>query len=139
MYYGINEPRIVHEFMDNEVIAIDFDTGSYFSLPDVAAYVWNQLANGVEDRAIIELLAGQFELDDGIIAKDVGEFIAALAQNQLVAEQASPISKSEVVEEPVIPQNYGKPELQKFSDMEQLLLLDPIHEVDEVAGWPLKR
>jgi hypothetical protein len=26
--------------------------------------------------------------------------------------------------------------LQKYTDMESLLLADPIHDVDEEAGWP---
>jgi hypothetical protein len=30
---------------------------------------------------------------------------------------------------------FEKPGLQKYSDMQDLLLLDPIHEVDEM-GWP---
>jgi len=33
---------------------------------------------------------------------------------------------------------FEKPKLQKFTDMQDLLLLDPIHEVDE-AGWPHTR
>ena len=28
------------------------------------------------------------------------------------------------------------PTLEKYTDMEALLLADPIHEVDEAAGWP---
>jgi hypothetical protein len=31
---------------------------------------------------------------------------------------------------------FEKPILEKFTDMEDLLLLDPIHEVDVDAGWP---
>jgi len=30
---------------------------------------------------------------------------------------------------------FTKPELHKFTDMQDLLLFDPIHEVDE-SGWP---
>jgi hypothetical protein len=30
---------------------------------------------------------------------------------------------------------FGQPVLEKFTDMADLLLLDPIHEVGE-AGWP---
>jgi hypothetical protein len=30
------------------------------------------------------------------------------------------------------------PCLQKYTDMEELLLIDPIHEIDEV-GWPSAR
>ena len=28
--------------------------------------------------------------------------------------------------------------MEKYDDMQELLLLDPIHEVDE-AGWPVKK
>ena len=31
--------------------------------------------------------------------------------------------------------SFNAPALQKYSDMQELLLLDPIHDVDE-AGWP---
>jgi hypothetical protein len=30
------------------------------------------------------------------------------------------------------------PVLEPFGDMQDLLLLDPVHEVDEDAGWPTK-
>ena len=33
---------------------------------------------------------------------------------------------------------YEHPVLQKYTDMEDLLLLDPIHDVDE-AGWPARK
>jgi hypothetical protein len=32
---------------------------------------------------------------------------------------------------------YAKPELQVYSDMKDLLLLDPIHDVSE-EGWPIR-
>ena len=31
------------------------------------------------------------------------------------------------------------PVLNKYSDMQDLLLLDPIHDVDEEAGWPTNK
>ena len=34
--------------------------------------------------------------------------------------------------------NFEKPVLQKHTDMQELLLLDPIHEIDE-KGWPSKK
>jgi hypothetical protein len=34
-------------------------------------------------------------------------------------------------------QPYQEPKLGKYTDMQELLLLDPVHEVDE-AGWPNK-
>ena len=32
-----------------------------------------------------------------------------------------------------------EPRLEKFDDMQQLILLDPVHEIDETAGWPRMR
>jgi hypothetical protein len=34
---------------------------------------------------------------------------------------------------------FQKPLLQKYTDMEALLLVDPIHEVDEEEGWPKQK
>jgi hypothetical protein len=31
--------------------------------------------------------------------------------------------------------SFTHPQLQKYTDMQELLLLDPIHEVEE-SGWP---
>ncbi|MCP4686880.1 MAG: PqqD family protein, partial [Desulfobacterales bacterium] len=33
---------------------------------------------------------------------------------------------------------FSPPALRKFTDMEELLLLDPIHEVND-AGWPIPK
>jgi hypothetical protein len=33
---------------------------------------------------------------------------------------------------------YQAPTIERFDDLEELLVLDPIHEVDE-AGWPVTR
>jgi hypothetical protein len=40
--------------------------------------------------------------------------------------------------EPSPREPFAAPALNTFSDMQELLLLDPIHEVDE-AGWPVAR
>ena len=33
---------------------------------------------------------------------------------------------------------FAPPRLEKYSDLEDLLVLDPIHDVDE-AGWPIAK
>ena len=30
----------------------------------------------------------------------------------------------------------SEPRLEKFDDMQHLILLDPVHEIDETMGWP---
>lgn len=38
----------------------------------------------------------------------------------------------------MLPAGYRPPVLEVFADMQDLLLLDPIHDIDEV-GWPVAR
>lgn len=44
MNYRVNMPRIAHETLDDETIVIDFEQGTYYSLSDVANWVWFLLA-----------------------------------------------------------------------------------------------
>lgn len=37
---------------------------------------------------------------------------------------------------PSAPHPFSIPASQKFTEMQELLLVDPIHEVDPQAGWP---
>ncbi len=45
---------------------------------------------------------------------------------------------AESVPTPPTIRTYATPTLSKYTDMEELLLLDPIHEVD-AQGWPIAR
>lgn len=139
MYYSINVPRVVHELADGEVIAINFDTGTYYSMQGVAAYIWCLLAQAVEDSEIVEFMAGRFPLEREMLITDVNEFLGALVESGLVSAQESPGRLDGTGLKVAAPERYTKPVVEKYTDMEQLLLLDPVHEVDEAAGWPAKK
>ena len=40
---------------------------------------------------------------------------------------------------PTLPGTFVAPRLETFTDMQHLILLDPVHEVDEGQGWPIPR
>jgi hypothetical protein len=35
-------------------------------------------------------------------------------------------------------QDYSDPAFEKYDDMADLILLDPVHEIDQEKGWPKK-
>ena len=126
---------ITHERLDDEVIAINMETGAYFALEGTAAECWSLAAAGVRTDAIVEVLVARFDVS----APDARRDLEALLE-QLRAEAL--LAASEPVEHPppVTPHTprapYSTPVLEKYDDLEELLLLDPIHEVDD-AGWPV--
>lgn len=122
----INEEGLSHELIDGEVVIIQFDTGNYYSLSGPAAQIWQRLASGA---SVADLLA-LFPAAPAEAAGELAAFVADLSkENLLVPAETSGAAAA------LKPVPYARPVLNKYTDMQQLLLADPLHEVEE-AGWP---
>lgn len=137
MRLTIKRPQVIHEIFDGEVVIINLDTGSYYSLDRVGADVWNCLDAGADEAAIVQTLLLQYQANPADIAKSVHDFLAELERESLLVAADPPAAAN-----PAPPSSpagtklpFEKPVVHKYTDMEELLLLDPIHEVDEM-GWP---
>ncbi len=66
------------------------------------------------------------------------DFAVELEREGLVVPLAAPAATAEV---PALSNGhvFAPPELHKYTDFQELLLLDPIHEVDQSLGWPAPR
>lgn len=139
--FRINKPRVVHETIDNEVVLIDFDTGNYYSLDGVGADVWDLVERGATLRQIFEAMACRYDGDHGNVGAAVQQFMAELLRENLIVtgttevENTQDLAPGDETGQQVEKPRFRAPFLQKYSDMQELLLLDPIHEVDE-TGWP---
>ena len=127
--FEVASPQCVAEDFDGEIVALNMDTGTYFSVKGNAARVWNDLVHGHALEALIERAGANAALAGAI------ESFAAEAQKEGLIRLA---------EMPGTPSaapgtDFGDtelPVLEAFHDMQSLLLLDPVHEVDEDEGWP---
>lgn len=140
-HYQINVPEIIHETIDHEVLIIEFISGNYYSLSEVGAEIWDGLVKGNNLNEIITNLSHQYSGSQDEITQGVQQLITELEQEKIIV----PVSKSPV-EQPESKASlkldlatdrpaFKTPILKKYTDMQELLLLDPIHEVDE-SGWP---
>lgn len=118
----------------DEVVAANFITGIYYSMLGPAAQIWEGLVAGVpRDRVISEVAA--------FSSCDASEFTAAARAfvNSLVAEQlivsSDGLQASAWTAAAPATSLYGLPALERFDDMADLLLLDPVHDVEDM-GWP---
>jgi hypothetical protein len=135
-YYRANTPKVLYEAFEDETVLINLDSGNYYSFSGSGALIWDCIVRGDAVGSVIENLEGRFGGRNGI-ASAVEDFVRKLVEENLIVENSSGTAKSMnqgKVEIPTPPQ-FERPVLQKYSDMQDLLLLDPIHEVDEM-GWP---
>ena len=117
--------------------AIDFGTGHYYSLRGRAETVWSTVVAGASAAEVAAALQGRFDADDAEVGPAVEVFLTSLVDEGLVvvdngSEGAAPASEatSGARDEPL-----GELAFEKFTDMAEIILLDPVHDVSE-KGWP---
>jgi Coenzyme PQQ synthesis protein D (PqqD) len=135
--YRVNEPAVIQEIIDGEAIIADLSQGFYYSLDAVGSKVWDALVNGSTVGAIIEACVSHFSAGREEIATGIEHLVSRLAEEQLIVPAGNEVAAERDLS--ILLANhegeFAPPVLSKYTDMEQLLLLDPIHDVDE-TGWP---
>jgi Coenzyme PQQ synthesis protein D (PqqD) len=131
--WRLNRESVSHDVMHGEVVAIHLGTGIYYSLRGTAAVIWQMLQIPVEAAAVTVALAEACRVETAAIETDVGRFLQRLREEQLIVEEVSadPVPGTVAAGLTV----YAAPELERFADLQDLLLLDPIHDVG-AQGWP---
>ena len=132
MSIRVNTPDVIHESFDNETVIVNLRLGVYFSLNEAGLPLWAQIQTGTTGRQLFDLWHKTHGVSEAEAQAVVRAFLQELYEEQLVvidteAPLAAPFEPGLVAT--------PRPVLQKFTDLQDLLMLDPIHEVDE-RGWP---
>jgi hypothetical protein len=133
------KPSIVHEKFGDETVILNLESGCYYSAQDTSSVIWNLVSEGCSQADILRRLHSEYSGDDAEIVAGTAQFLDQLVAEGLVEARSAPdpdvahlngVGTSDKA--------FSTPLLQKYTDMEEMLLLDPIHEVDD-AGWPTAR
>lgn len=138
--FRINTPHVVAETLDGEATIVDLDSGTYYALNESGSMIWDGLIAGSAPDEIAETFAGAYELTGEDASAAVERLLRELSEAKLIVEAAEAQNGAGTAQAPAPSRNgsareYLEPELSTYTDMQELLLLDPIHEVDE-SGWP---
>lgn len=134
----VNAPSVVSEVIDGEVIVMNLKSGNYYSSDKVGAVVWSWIEAGKTEEEINGLAARRYDAVSRDIRSELRAFFDKLIEEALVREVAAPGSAAAIYDDrgsPAQRETFVTPELCAYTDMRDLLLLDPIHDVDPV-GWP---
>lgn len=149
--YRVNAPAVIHQTIDRETVIIHLERGLYYSLDETGAGIWQDLAAGRAAGKLTEQLVARFPDQGTEVAHDVREFIEGLLREDLLVAVEEGAA-DDGAPEPAVDAGAGSgnpatspapasgarwvpPRVERFEDLQDLLLLDPIHAVDE-TGWP---
>ncbi len=135
-FYRVNSQDIMHETIDGEVVIVNLDSGAYYAFDGSGEYIWDRLSrDGASQEQLVAELQPRFRTPARDIIEGVENFLAQLLDEALivVAQDGGAAAPATAFDAPAA--EFVAPKLSKYTDMEALLLADPIHEV-EPAGWP---
>jgi Coenzyme PQQ synthesis protein D (PqqD) len=125
LVFSASGPEVIFENFGDEMVVANLASGFFYSLDGSGADIWNALVAGHSGR---QFIAASRADADGAAA--VARFIAELRNEGLLAEGAGPTKPGAISVAA-----FALPSIQKFDDLQGLLLVDPIHEASP-AGWP---
>jgi len=120
-----NEPDIASKIIDGEAILINLQTGAYYSLRDAGALVWHVIGGHCTQREIVDIVGAAYRTAPATLDADVAALLARLRDEHLIRASDRHGAAEHVEPPPASPAAYQPPVLEKFTDMEELLALDP--------------
>ncbi|MCP5267132.1 MAG: PqqD family protein [Burkholderiaceae bacterium] len=144
--YAINRHDVVDEVIDGEAILINLKTGRYYSLEGSACLFWERLRHApIDAGALAEFMQHNFVGGDDDAVGAATRFLDEMVEEGLIGwlgeadldadASADTAAPAPMAGAPAAPAPFEPPVLTKYTDMEALLLIDPIHDVSE-EGWP---
>jgi hypothetical protein len=125
LVFSASGPEVIFENFGDETVVANLESGFFYGLDGSGADIWNSLVSGHTGRQYAA--ASQADIEG---EAKIAQFIAELQNEGLLAEAAAPAKP-----DPVSVAGFTTPSMQKFDDLQGLLLVDPIHEASP-AGWP---
>lgn len=127
----IAAPQCVAQDFEGEIIVLNLTSGTYYSLRELGAVLWRDLAAGHAVERLAALAAGALGGTQPVV-----DFAASATEHGLLrpaAASATPTAEPQLAG--TLPSTGGLV-FEVHDDMKNLILLDPVHEVDETRGWP---
>lgn len=136
MRYRVNAPQVISETIDAETMVVNLATGHYFNVQGSGVELWECVVREESVEEIVARLEAVYEAGSGEIEAAALTFLAELASEELIVpadDLPRPAVAAPTPSATRLP--FTLPSVAKFTDMQDIILLDPVHEV-EPRGWP---
>ena len=131
--YKLNESKMFADVTNNVAIIINSETGIYYAINNCGSIIFQAILDGCSIQTIEDNLKKFINCPSDINQK-LKTFITELLQKEIIIEGETS-SKIPAFDEAVITKDNFEMKLSEYADAQEMLLADPIHDVDEEEGW----
>ena len=131
--YKLNESKMFADVTNNVAIIINSETGIYYAINNCGSVVFQAILDGCSKQSIVENLKKIANCPADIEQK-LNTFIKDLLQKEIIID-GEQTTNSTVFDEVAIIKDNFEMRVSEYADAQEMLLADPIHDVDEEEGW----
>lgn len=131
---------VVDEDFDTERVIVDLRCGHYFCVNEAGSWLWQALERGpLSVPSLAQSLADKQAASADEIAASIETWASVLEKATLLQIDRTATAPASTLTSGDLPPVWLAPTVSVYGDLEHLLALDPIHEVDQAAGWPQEK
>lgn len=129
-----DDSQFACEVFEREIVVLQMAEGTYYALGGAAVALWPDLVAG---RGLARI---EVAVERRAAAAGMGAALRAFIASLIAERMLMPIDRENPgalqLDATATDKRLEPPTLEKHVDMQELLTLDPIHEVDPQRGWP---
>ncbi len=132
--YKLNEEKMFFDIADGLAVVINFTTGMYYGTGILGSAVLENLIKGASKESILVCIKAQKDCPGDIDARLDG-FIASLLEKEILIP-----ADGDGTDASFMPEAFSEGfelSVDEFAEVQDLLMADPVHEVDVNQGWPI--
>lgn len=133
--YKLNSEKMFFDIADGQAVVINYITGMYYGTNVLGSVVLERLIKGNAIADIASALKSLPDCPDDMEGR-LTAFAARLVEMEILVPGETTSGGDEPVDQTIVADGFDLP-LDEFAEVQDLLLADPIHDVDVEQGWPI--
>ncbi|MDR0811479.1 MAG: hypothetical protein LBN23_04300 [Paludibacter sp.] len=130
----LNKKKMFVDIADNIAIIINSETGIYYGMNNFGTSVFENIIKGASTDAILTEINKVSGVPADISARFT-TFIEKLKSTEILIDSNAPVTSQVSLNADFAVADNFVLEISEYADAQELLLADPIHDVDEELGW----
>lgn len=132
--YKLNKEKMFYDYADGQAVVINYQTGMYYGMSLLGSAILDRIIVGKDVNEIIKAVKALPQCPPDISDRVQG-FVMELQEKEIIVSGPAVSGGAEPLAKEVVEDGFDL-RLDMFAEMSDLLLADPVHDVDMNAGWP---
>ena len=133
--YQLNTEKMFFDMADGQAVVINFVSGMYYGSTALGSVILERLVKGCAPEKIAAAVKSLPGCPADFDAQ-MSDFIAKLREKEILLDGETCPGGDEGIGETALADGFSLT-LDEFSEVQDLSLADPVHDVDVEQGWPI--